>query len=85
MPLERKGFLRSTSRVVRPARRPYRRRWPILAAAPVEDAFPPPSQLVGNGELFVLKVVGDSMNEAAIRHGGWVTVRSKTRDQLGNA
>jgi repressor LexA len=38
---------------------------PILAEESVEDVFPLPRQLVGDGELFVLKVVGDSMIEAA--------------------
>ena len=37
--------------------------------------FPLPRQLVGAGELFLLKVVGDSMIEAAICDGDWVVVR----------
>ncbi|OEV23984.1 LexA family transcriptional regulator, partial [Streptomyces nanshensis] len=48
---------------------------PILAEESVEDVFPLPRQLVGDGELFVLKVIGDSMVEAAICDGDWVTVR----------
>jgi repressor LexA len=37
--------------------------------------FPLPRQLVGEGELFLLKVVGDSMIDAAICDGDWVVVR----------
>ncbi|MET8816129.1 transcriptional repressor LexA [Streptomyces sp. NPDC004549] len=48
---------------------------PILAEQNVEDVFPLPRLLVGDGELFVLKVVGDSMTKAAICDGDWVTVR----------
>jgi len=48
---------------------------PILADQVVEDVFPLPRQLVGDGELFLLKVSGDSMIEAAICDGDWVVVR----------
>lgn len=48
---------------------------PILAEQLVEDVFPLPRQLVGAGELFLLKVVGDSMVDAAICDGDWVVVR----------
>ncbi len=48
---------------------------PILAEQLVEDVFPLPRQLVGEGELFLLKVVGDSMVDAAICDGDWVVVR----------
>lgn len=48
---------------------------PILAEQVVEDVFPLPRQLVGEGELFLLKVVGDSMVDAAICDGDWVVVR----------
>lgn len=48
---------------------------PILAEQAVEDVFPLPRQLVGEGELFLLKVVGDSMVDAAICDGDWVVVR----------
>src|SRR5712671_2688290 len=36
---------------------------PILAEQAVEDIFPLPRQLVGDGSLFLLKVVGHSMIE----------------------
>ena len=48
---------------------------PILAEQVVEDVFPLPRQLVGDGDLFLLKVAGDSMIEAAICDGDWVVVR----------
>ncbi len=48
---------------------------PILAEQLVEDVFPLPRQIVGDGELFLLKVAGDSMVDAAICDGDWVVVR----------
>jgi repressor LexA len=50
---------------------------PILAEQVVEDVFPLPRQLVGDGQLFLLKVSGDSMIEAAICDGDWVVVRQQ--------
>ena len=42
-----------------------------------EDVFPLPKQLVGEGDLFMLRVVGDSMIDAAIADGDWVVVRDQ--------
>ena len=42
---------------------------PILAEEYVEDVFPLPKQLVGEGTLFLLEVSGDSMIDAAICSG----------------
>jgi repressor LexA len=50
---------------------------PILAEQSVEDVFPLPRQLVGEGTLFLLKVAGDSMMNAAITDGDWVVVRQQ--------
>jgi repressor LexA len=50
---------------------------PILAEQSVEDVFPLPRQLVGDGTLFLLKVAGDSMMNAAITDGDWVVVREQ--------
>lgn len=50
---------------------------PILADEVVEDVFPLPRQIVGEGQLFLLKVVGDSMVDAAICDGDWVVVRQQ--------
>jgi repressor LexA len=50
---------------------------PILAEESIEDIFPLPKQIVGDGNLFLLKVVGDSMINAAIADGDWVVVRQQ--------
>ncbi len=50
---------------------------PILAEQSIEDIFPLPRQIVGDGTLFLLKVVGDSMINAAITDGDWVVVRQQ--------
>ncbi len=57
---------------------------PILAEESVEDVFPMPRQLVGaGGEHFMLKVIGDSMVEAAICEGDWVLVRKQPTVENG--
>nr|WP_240666025.1 transcriptional repressor LexA [Agromyces sp. LHK192] len=56
---------------------------PITAEQQVEEVFPLPRQLVGKGELFILKVVGDSMIDAAICDGDWVVVRSQKTAENG--
>ena len=50
---------------------------PILAEEAVEDVFPLPRELVGDGSLFLLRVVGESMIDAAICDGDWVVVRQQ--------
>ncbi len=50
---------------------------PILAEQAIEDVFPLPRELVGEGTLFLLRVVGDSMVDAAITDGDWVVVRQQ--------
>lgn len=50
---------------------------PITAEQSVEDVLALPRQLVGNGKLFMLKVKGDSMIDAAICEGDWVVVREQ--------
>jgi repressor LexA len=50
---------------------------PIMAEESVEEVFPLPKQLVGEGQLFLLRVVGDSMVDAAICDGDWVVVRQQ--------
>ena len=51
---------------------------PITAEEQVEDVMALPKQLVGAGEgLFMLKVVGESMIDAAICDGDWVVVRQQ--------
>lgn len=50
---------------------------PILAEQNVEEVFPLPASIVGEGDLFMLKVVGDSMIDAAICDGDFVVIRSQ--------
>lgn len=50
---------------------------PVLAEQAVQDLFPLPRQLVGEGTLFLLRVHGDSMVDAAICDGDWVVVRQQ--------
>ncbi|KJF22335.1 transcriptional repressor LexA [Rhodococcus sp. ACPA4] len=57
---------------------------PILAEEAVEDVFPLPRELVGQGSLFMLKVVGESMVEAAICDGDWVVVRQQNVAENGD-
>lgn len=57
---------------------------PILAEQNVEAVFPLPSELVGNGELFLLQVVGESMRDAGIFNGDWVVVRSQKVAEFGD-
>ena len=56
---------------------------PILAEETIEAIYPLPKELVGNGELFMLEVVGDSMIDAAICHGDKVVVRKQDDAQNG--
>ena len=57
---------------------------PITADQNVEDVFTLPRQLVGQGELFLLKVVGESMIDAAICDGDWVVVRQQQTAENGD-
>ncbi|WP_061964485.1 transcriptional repressor LexA [Demequina aurantiaca] len=57
---------------------------PILADQAVEDVFTLPTQLTGHGDLFMLKVSGDSMIDAAICDGDWVVVRKQNTCENGD-
>ncbi|KRF05318.1 transcriptional repressor LexA [Arthrobacter vasquezii] len=57
---------------------------PILADQVVEDVMPLPRQLVGHGDLFMLRVSGDSMIDAAICDGDWVVVRQQSTAENGD-
>jgi repressor LexA len=57
---------------------------PITAEQQVEDVMPLPRQLVGKGELFMLRVVGESMIDAAICDGDWVVVRQQQHAENGD-
>jgi repressor LexA len=56
---------------------------PIMADQMIDEVFPLPRQLVGKGELFMLKVVGDSMIDAAICDGDWIVVRQQKTAENG--
>ncbi|WP_194422029.1 transcriptional repressor LexA [Microbacterium abyssi] len=56
---------------------------PITAEQQVDEIFPLPRQLVGKGELFMLKVSGESMIDAAICDGDWVVVRTQNTAENG--
>jgi repressor LexA len=49
----------------------------------VEDVYPLPRQLVGDGQLFLLSVSGDSMIDAAICDGDFVVVRQQPTAENG--
>jgi repressor LexA len=57
---------------------------PILAEQAVEDVFPLPRELVGEGTLFLLQVKGDSMIDAAICDDDWVVVRQQPTANNGD-
>jgi repressor LexA len=57
---------------------------PITAEQQIDEVFPLPRQLVGKGELFMLKVVGDSMIDAAICDGDWIVVRQQKTAENGD-
>jgi repressor LexA len=57
---------------------------PILAEETLEEVFPLPRQLVGEGTLFMLEVRGDSMVEAAICSGDYVVVRQEQTAENGD-
>jgi repressor LexA len=57
---------------------------PILADQLIEDVIPLPRQLVGEGELIMLRIVGDSMIGAAIADGDWVVVRRESDVENGD-
>jgi repressor LexA len=50
----------------------------VLAQENVEEVLPLPADLTGDGELFLLRVRGDSMIESGILDGDLVVVRSQT-------
>jgi repressor LexA len=56
---------------------------PILAEQHIEEVYPLPESLVGSGELFLLKVVGDSMIDLAICDGDFVVIRSQKNAEKG--
>ncbi len=56
----------------------------VLPADSAEDAFVLPRQLVGEGELFMLRVSGDSMIGAGITDGDLVVIREQEDAENGD-
>lgn len=56
---------------------------PILAEENVDAYYPLPQEIVGDGELYMLEVVGESMRDAGILNGDWVVVRSQPVAEQG--
>jgi len=57
---------------------------PLTAEDNIDGYNPLPLDLVGSGELFMLKVVGESMIDASICDGDWVVVRKQNNADNGD-
>jgi len=55
----------------------------VLAAENIEETMPVPEDLTGDGDLFMLRVRGDSMIEGGIFDGDFVVVRSQPSAENG--
>ena len=55
----------------------------VLAQENVEEVVPVPADLTGDGELFMLRVRGDSMVDAGILDGDLVVARSQAEARTG--
>lgn len=56
---------------------------PILAQENVEEIYPMPAELVGDGNVFMLEVKGDSMIDAGIHDGDFVIIRQQPTAHSG--
>jgi repressor LexA len=56
----------------------------VLAAEHIEETLPLPADLTGEGELFMLRVRGDSMIEAGILSGDYVVARVQPTAEDGD-
>jgi repressor LexA len=56
----------------------------VLAHENVEELFPLPEDFTGDGQLFMLKVRGDSMIDAGILDGDFVVVRQQEEADKGD-
>ncbi|CAH0121150.1 MULTISPECIES: transcriptional repressor LexA [unclassified Paenibacillus] len=57
---------------------------PITATENIEDYFPLPEHFVGDHNVFMLSVIGDSMIEAGIHNGDYVIVRQQQTADNGD-
>lgn len=56
---------------------------PVVAEERVDSVFTLPQDFVGDGEIFMLKVRGDSMIDAGILDGDYVVIRSQPTVEQG--
>jgi len=56
---------------------------PLLAEERIEDVYPLPRTLVGEGTLFMLRVKGESMVQAGVLPGDYVVVRQQPTVEQG--
>ena len=56
----------------------------VLAQENIEETLPVPADLTGDGDLFILRVRGDSMIEAGILDGDLVVARSQPTAERGD-
>lgn len=56
---------------------------PITAEQNVDTYYPLPADLLGDGEVFMVQVVGESMRDAGILPDDWVVVRSQPVAEQG--
>ncbi|WP_257158375.1 transcriptional repressor LexA [Corynebacterium cystitidis] len=57
---------------------------PILAEQHIDEYYPMPADIVGDGELYMLQVVGESMRDAGILDGDWVIVKAQPVAEEGD-
>ncbi len=56
---------------------------PVLAEEHIDEIYPMPADLVGDGNVFMLEVHGDSMIEAGIMDGDFVVIRQQPTAHSG--
>ena len=56
----------------------------VLAQENVEELLPLPADFVGDGDLFMLRVRGDSMIDAGILDGDFVVAKAQTHAERGD-
>ena len=56
----------------------------VLAQENVEEILPLPADFTGDGDLFMLRVRGDSMIDAGILDGDYVVARAQTTAEKGD-
>jgi repressor LexA len=57
---------------------------PILATENIEEYFPLPSHYVGDNQVYMLRIVGESMIEAGIYDGDYVIVKQQSSANNGD-